>query len=146
MLAGVWWLLVPTQLGRHWWPEWSLIWGGRIDYLSPTLYLGDVFWLGWAAIYWWNQRERLRGKFSFEWLIVLLVVVLNMLVAERWQVAGWKWIRIGQGLLTGIMVAGSRREMLRLAKWIIPVWLVGEGWLALAQVIKGGAFRDGGGG
>lgn len=35
-------LLLPTQLGYHLWPDWSLINGIRVDYLSPTLYLTDV--------------------------------------------------------------------------------------------------------
>jgi hypothetical protein len=34
--------LVPTQLGLHFWPDWALIFGIRIDYLSPTLYLSQV--------------------------------------------------------------------------------------------------------
>ena len=33
---------MPTQLGKHWWPEWSLVSGIRVDYLSPTLFLTDI--------------------------------------------------------------------------------------------------------
>ncbi len=35
-------LLLPTQFGRHFWPNFSYISGVRIDYLSPTIYLTDV--------------------------------------------------------------------------------------------------------
>lgn len=35
-------LLLPTQLGFHFWPDWSYIYGIRIDYLSPTVYLTDI--------------------------------------------------------------------------------------------------------
>lgn len=35
----------PTQLGKHWWPDWSLVNGIRIDYLSPTVYATDLFLL-----------------------------------------------------------------------------------------------------
>jgi len=34
--------LISTQLGRHFWPTWSLVNGIRIDYLSPTIYVTDV--------------------------------------------------------------------------------------------------------
>lgn len=34
--------LLPTQLGLHFWPDWSLIFGIRIDYLSPTVYLSQL--------------------------------------------------------------------------------------------------------
>ncbi|MFH0750194.1 MAG: O-antigen ligase family protein [Candidatus Gottesmanbacteria bacterium] len=35
-------VLLPTQLGLHTWPDWALILGRRIDYLSPTLFLTDI--------------------------------------------------------------------------------------------------------
>jgi O-antigen ligase len=36
-------LFLPTQLGKHFWPSFSIISGIRVDYLSPTLYLTDIF-------------------------------------------------------------------------------------------------------
>lgn len=33
---------IPTQLGRHFWPESSYVTGIRVDYLSPTLYATDI--------------------------------------------------------------------------------------------------------
>jgi O-antigen ligase len=45
-------ILFPTQLGYHFWPDWALVLGRRLDYLSPTLFLTDisifltlVFWM-----------------------------------------------------------------------------------------------------
>ena len=35
-------LFLPTQLGLHFWPEYSKVLGLRIDYLSPTIYMTDV--------------------------------------------------------------------------------------------------------
>ena len=35
-------LFLPTQLGRHFWPDFSLVSGIRVDYLAPTIYLTDV--------------------------------------------------------------------------------------------------------
>lgn len=34
---------LPTQLGRHFWPDWAYVGGLRSDYLSPTIYLTDLF-------------------------------------------------------------------------------------------------------
>lgn len=39
-------LLSPTQLGFHFWPGWSLVNGIKVDYLSPTVYLTDLIFLG----------------------------------------------------------------------------------------------------
>lgn len=33
---------LPSQLGRHFWPEFAYLNGLRVDYLSPTLYLTDI--------------------------------------------------------------------------------------------------------
>ena len=35
-------LSLPTQLGRHFWPDFSFVSGIRIDYLAPTLYFTDI--------------------------------------------------------------------------------------------------------
>lgn len=35
-------IFLPTQFGKHFWPDFSMIDGIRVDYLSPTLYVTDV--------------------------------------------------------------------------------------------------------
>lgn len=35
-------LFLPTQFGKHFWPSFSFVYGLRIDYLSPTLYVTDI--------------------------------------------------------------------------------------------------------
>lgn len=36
-------LLIPVQLGKHFWPDFSFFYGIKVDYLSPTIYLTDIF-------------------------------------------------------------------------------------------------------
>ena len=46
MLKALLYLLfffLPTQLGKHFWFDWSYKLGMRVDYLSPTVYLTDIF-------------------------------------------------------------------------------------------------------
>jgi O-antigen ligase len=62
--------LIPAQLGRHFWPEWSLVNGLRIDYLSPTIYATDVlilflflfslpfFFLSFPSLLWRDRLQR----------------------------------------------------------------------------------------
>ena len=33
---------LPTQLGKHFWPNFSFAYGLRLDYLSPTIYFTDI--------------------------------------------------------------------------------------------------------
>jgi O-antigen ligase len=35
-------LFLPVQVGKHFWPNFSFVFGLRLDYLSPTLYLTDI--------------------------------------------------------------------------------------------------------
>lgn len=35
-------ILIPVQLGKHFWPEFSSVLGIRIDFLAPTIYFTDI--------------------------------------------------------------------------------------------------------
>ncbi|MCR4263246.1 MAG: O-antigen ligase family protein [Candidatus Roizmanbacteria bacterium] len=39
-------LLIPTQLGYHFWPDFAFVNGIRVDYLAPTIYATDVLVAG----------------------------------------------------------------------------------------------------
>ncbi|HID06451.1 MAG TPA: hypothetical protein EYP10_04810, partial [Armatimonadetes bacterium] len=39
-------LFLPTQLTKHFWPDWAMVGGIRVDYLSPTVYLTDLLVVG----------------------------------------------------------------------------------------------------
>lgn len=43
ILLKIIFVLLPTQLGKHFWPQFSYINGFRIDYFSPTIYIIDIF-------------------------------------------------------------------------------------------------------
>lgn len=38
-------LFLPTQLGLHFWPDFAYVFGIRVDYFSPTIYLSDIVFL-----------------------------------------------------------------------------------------------------
>jgi O-antigen ligase len=52
---------LPTQLGKHFWPDFTIISGIRIDYLSPTIYLTDILIVLLFAV-WLLQALSLRTK------------------------------------------------------------------------------------
>lgn len=60
-------LISPTQLGKHWWPAWSLVNGVRVDYLSPTLYVTDaLLGLLLLVIVIWKVKSKKYGVRSME--------------------------------------------------------------------------------
>lgn len=55
---------LPTQLGKHFWPDFSYVYGLRIDYLSPTIYMTDLL-IGSLFIVWlFNNSKEILRKFS----------------------------------------------------------------------------------
>lgn len=57
--------MLPTQLGKHFWPNFSIVSGIRIDYLSPTLYVTDlllILLLGSFVLRWVKLQVNAHGK------------------------------------------------------------------------------------
>jgi len=42
LLGGLFFFLLPTQLGHFFWPDWAYLFGIKVDFLSPAIFLIDV--------------------------------------------------------------------------------------------------------
>ena len=133
-------LLIPTQLGRHFWPEWSYVLGIRVDYLSPTLYLIDVVWIGFVISNFQFSISNIKKFFNFKNLLILGFVGVNILVAVNPMVAIYKWLRVVQILITFFYFRKNKELIKSFFKKIIPCWIVFESLLALAQIINNGSL------
>lgn len=131
-------LLIPTQLGKHFWPEWSYVLGIRVDYLSPTIYFIDLIWIG---LFLSSNKIFKIKNFKFVYLLLFLFVVINILAAENKGIAVYRWLRVFQVIWTLGILKSKSREVKKFLVWIIPVWILGEGLLALAQVVNGGSLN-----
>jgi len=149
-LTIFWLLLIPTQLGRHFWLAESSVMGVRIDYLSIILYFTDIAWLGWIMsklpitnyqLLITNLKLKTKKLLSFQNFILLLLVVVNIIFSEAKWVAVYRWLRIGQWWLTWQMVKENKNIIIGYLKYIIPVWIILETFLGLSQVIKGGSLN-----
>ncbi|HET7099485.1 MAG TPA: O-antigen ligase family protein [Patescibacteria group bacterium] len=81
--------LFPTQLAIHFWPSWAFVFGIRIDYLSPTIYLTDLLiipllFFGYKGIFRYK-------KYLFLFIMVALV---NIYFSTNQMVSLYKWIKI----------------------------------------------------
>lgn len=79
---------VFSQFGLHFWPEWSVINGIRIDYLSPTTYLFDLIFL--LILFFSKFRPGIQ-KHRFA---ICLFVSLNLFFALSPLNSIFKWLRI----------------------------------------------------
>ena len=128
LFVSLWLLFLPTQLGLHFWPEWSQVMGLRVDYLAPTLYFGDILWIFLLI-------------FNFKFLIIFLFVIINIFVAgNKWE-AGYKWMRIIQWIVTFKLILDNKKLFKEMLLKVLPVWIIGEGLLGLAQVVNGGSLN-----
>jgi hypothetical protein len=141
------WLLIaaiPTQIGRHFWPKWSLVAGIRVDYLSVILYGVDILWFLLVIISLINKKRNgrsLKPKAGFLEMLVGIFILINILVAESKGEAIYSWLRIFQWVWFYKYCAENKAEVKRVLGEVIPWWVVGESLLGLAQMVKGGSLN-----
>ena len=141
------WLLIfllPVQLGRHFWPEWSYVFGLKIDYLSPTIYLTDILVLvilGLWVLKKAPQQQNLK-KIIFPFA-VFGFLLLNCFLAQNQGMAFYKFFKLIEFAFLGIYV--SKKEI-KLAEISLPLSLavVYSFLIAFFQFLKqetlGGVF------
>jgi len=136
-------LLLPTQLALHFWPKWAYVYGFRIDYFSPTLYLTDVF-IVLILVFWFVQTRFHKKKHTWfksvkyqNWLVPLLIlvfIVLNILFAISPELAVYKWVKIVEFVFIGFFII--RTEEFDFTNWVLKPLsysLIAVSLIALAQ-------------
>ncbi len=134
-------LLIPTQLGKHFWPDWSYVLGIRIDYLSPTLYLLDIIWFVLIISKSKFLISNWKKIFNFKILLILGFVGINILMAVNPMVAVYKWLRLGQILITFLYFKRNKDLIKEKLVKVIPCWIILESLLAVAQMAKNGSLN-----
>lgn len=131
-------LFLPTQLGRHFWPDFSFVYSLKIDYLSPTLYFWDLLVVCLAAV-WILGRPKVNKPALNLFLLFMLAQAVSLIGAGN---SGAGLVRLEQYLvagLFGVYIASEKWEVIS-AKLYLPLSLAifGESVLAILQFIKGG--------
>ncbi|MBI5613309.1 O-antigen ligase family protein [Candidatus Gottesmanbacteria bacterium] len=107
-------VFLPTQLGLHFWPEWSYVLGRRIDFLSPTLFLSDIFLLltcvSWS-ISWIRSQYTISNHqyptwkkknlylFISSFFLFFIFIYFNCVNASSRSVAVYSWVKFFEYLL-----------------------------------------------
>ena len=144
-------LLLPTQLGKHFWPEFSFIYSLKVDYLSPTLYFWDILVMGLLTV-WILKRPKIN------WLAFNLLLLFSLTQAVSLTLAdnvGAGLVRLEQYLVAGFfgVYVASQTENLKLktknfrysvlslkSYWPLTLAVFFESVLAILQFIKGGTI------
>lgn len=125
-------LFLPTQLGKHFWPEFSLIFSLKMDYLSPTIYFWDLLVILFFILILKNNHLNQRAVFVF--LIFLLSQVLSLTVAKN---LGAGLFRAEQFLIAGLfgisLASLNLKENLKVIKLGLSLSFLFISLLAIGQ-------------
>jgi len=109
--------------------------------LSIIFYLTDLVWLGWVIKNKETKKILNSKNLNFQNLILALFVGVNIILATARWVALYRWLRIGQWWLTVKLLSKNRKKFTNYLTKIVPWWIIGEAFLGLAQIVKGGSLN-----
>ncbi len=114
-------VLLPTQLGYHFWPEWSHVLGRRIDYLSPTVYLTDILILLTLGSWAWAVRksimyrvwriESFRKKthrIQYTVYAILFFIIINIATSLSPIHSLYQWIKVLEYSLLAVYIIKTK--------------------------------------
>ncbi len=125
---------LPLQLGRHFWFPFSYLWGLPVDYLAPTFYLSDFFFLGWLVTSLYQYRPQI--KVVLFWLIFATV---NIIFSQNWQLASFSWLRFSQLPLLVWLIRRQKISFQHFLSASITGWLILEAFFALLETLRQGS-------
>ncbi len=108
VIVFVFLLLLPTQLGRHFFLPFSYLSGIRIDYLAPTIYLTDVLVI---LLIVFNYKRVFNFFKNKKLLFVLGLLLVNVVFSLSSYISIYRYIKILEFLsLFAIFSSGETRR------------------------------------
>jgi len=128
-------LFLPFQLGRHFWPESAYLFGLKIDYLSPTLYLQDllvilaIFLNRSKIIFFLKSRLKLLTAYC-------LLLIANVLISLSPLSSFFAWLRISEFIILAIIASQNSKLVWQYLNRFLPFYVLLETALGIGQLIK----------
>jgi len=127
-------LLLPTQLGEHFFLDFSYLSGVRVDYLAPTIYLTDIIVFLLTVV---NLKIILKFFKNKKVLLSLLLLVINIWLSRLPMISFYWFIKIIEFL---IIFSLAKKILVTLKEKYILVALLMSGsfelFLSLIQLIN----------
>ncbi len=137
-LVIVFLFLLPTQLAFHFWPDWAFVFGIRVDYLAPAIYLTDILVLM-LVILNFKVFQIFRKHFLLV-LFVLLLAIINCVFSTSPFVSIYKWIKLLE--LVFVACYFSQQKILSLGPLVKVVFysLIAFSLIGIVQFVIGGTI------
>ena len=134
---------MPTQLGKHFWPNFSYVRGIRIDYLSPTLYVTDVLIFLFFAFSIFNFKFSIKSKFSISKLALITAFLSVGIVFSKSPTSGfYGLLKLLEFIFLGFYTAANFKNLKK--EIVLILFLTGilfESLLSIAQFINHGSLQ-----
>lgn len=137
--------LLPTQLGRHFWPNFSFVYSLPIDYLSPTVYFWDLVVFILVALFIFQDKvvNRTALNLLFIFILAQAVSLLPVLLSSPINLGGGL-VRLEQYLIAGLFgvyLASSRlKTVATVIFWALSLAIITQSALAIYQFLTGTTF------
>lgn len=130
---------LPTQLGKHFWPDFSFVYSIKVDYLSPTVYLWDllVILLILSFIIQNKPINKLALNITLIFILACTISLLPLLASTYLINIGAGLVRVEQYLIAavfGIYIASQNfKEVLQKLFWPLSISVIFISLLGIMQ-------------
>lgn len=140
-------VFLPTQLGRHFWPEYTSLLGLRVDYLSPTLYVTDVLVVLLLLFSILHNKYKLssfvKRRFTmrrFLFVLFTAFLVVNISTSKMPQAGWYSLIKLAEFVFLGLYVARVGGNYQKSIPVLFCLGIIFESLLAFAQFYNQGSI------
>jgi len=84
-------LLLPTQFGKHFFLSFSYLFGLRVDYLAPTIYIIDILVLILTILNWKTITPLFKSKWTY---LLILFGIINIYFSKIPLFSFYKYLRL----------------------------------------------------
>src|SRR3989339_1317077 len=89
-LLFLFFILLPTQFGKHFFLPFSFLSGVRVDYLAPTVYLTDIFIFILLIINLKSIFQFLKNRYI---LLILALLLVNVIFSRSLNLSFYRLIK-----------------------------------------------------
>lgn len=135
---------LPTQLGKHFWPDFSFILGIRVDYLSPTIYITDILLIVLFVVWLINSIRDKKNFFPPRVFIIATTILLSTAILSTFIVNSiYHVVKFFEFSFLGFYIAQNITSEVKVKKVVLILALacLYESALALAQFINQGSLN-----
>ncbi|MFI5205312.1 MAG: O-antigen ligase family protein [Candidatus Paceibacterales bacterium] len=134
-------IFLPTQLGKHFWPQFSLVYSLPIDYLSPTLYFWDILILSLILI-WVIHKPKINWTAVNLGLIFILTLLPSLISAVNIGAGLVQLFQIMMSLLFGVYLASQNLEKIKkLLAVSLSLAVFYESIIAILEFLSGSSLN-----